>query len=72
MYIMTKNGWQPLYEPLPTWVLIGTTNVDSKRKGMRHVFEYFRGHYTDAVKRAKLLSKWNDCDVRPYRNGKEA
>ena len=71
MYIMTKNGWQPLYTPLPTWVLTGTTNPKSKRKGIRHVFEYFRGHREAAEKRAKLLSAWNDCDVRVIRNGKD-
>lgn len=67
MHVMTANGWMPLYEPLPTWVLTGTTK-DAKGKGMRHVFEYFKGHREAAVERAKLLSHHTGCDVRPYPN----
>lgn len=66
MYIMTHNGWQPLYEPLPTWAIIGVARSDEKRKGDRFTFEYFNGHKEAAIARAAMLSRTTGCDVKVY------
>lgn len=67
MWIMTRSGWQPLYEPLPTWALTGTS-ADPTRKGVRFTFEYFRGHREAALKRAQQFSKATGCTVSLHRS----
>jgi hypothetical protein len=49
MHIMTANGWMPLYEPKPTYNVVGITNTNhpdiirEKRSTIRFTFEQMRG-----------------------------
>lgn len=58
MYIMTKNGWQPIYIPQPTYVIVGGAHHDdSKVKTIKFYFEYFRGSEEKAKERAREISR---------------